>query len=95
MREHDFSQMPVVGHDESVVGAITESQVLGYLLENPMKHSEVPIREIMREPFPELSSDTAIEQLRHYISKENPAVIAKDRSGAKHLIAQYDILQAM
>ncbi|MEM8583059.1 MAG: pyridoxal-phosphate dependent enzyme [Bacteroidota bacterium] len=95
MREHDFSQMPVVGDDEAVVGAITESQVLGYLLENPMKHSEVPIKKIMREPFPELSSDTGIEQLRHYISKENPAVIAKDRSGAKHLIAQYDILQAM
>ncbi|MEM6395298.1 MAG: pyridoxal-phosphate dependent enzyme [Bacteroidota bacterium] len=95
MREHEFSQMPVVTEDEQVVGAITESQVLGYLLENPMKHSEVAIKDIMREPFPELSSDTSVEQLRHYISKENPAVIAKDRSGGKHLIAQYDILQVI
>lgn len=95
MKDHDFSQMPVLNEQEEVVGALTESQVLAYLLDNPIKHSEIAIKEIMREPFPELDAATSISQLRHYISKENPAVIVRDRSGARHLIAQYDILQAM
>lgn len=95
MKEHDFSQMPVLDEEDKVVGAITETAVLSHLLENPMQHSEQPITEIMREPFPEVASDTTITQLRHYISKENPAVIARDRSGGRHLIAQYDILQVL
>ena len=95
MKAHDFSQMPVLNGEDEVVGALTESQVLAYLLDNPIKHSEVAIKEIMREPFPEVDAATSITQLRHYISKENPAVIVRDRSGARHLIAQYDILQAM
>ncbi|PHI19877.1 cystathionine beta-synthase [Lewinellaceae bacterium SD302] len=94
MKEHEFSQMPVLNEDDEIVGAITETAVLSYLLENPMSHSDHPVRNIMREPFPEVKSDTTITQLRHYISKENPAVVAKDRSGGRHLIAQYDILQA-
>ena len=95
MKDHDFSQMPVLDAEDQVIGAITETAVLSYLLENPMLHSEQPISTIMREPFPEVASDTTITQLRHYISKENPAVIARDRSGRRHLIAQYDILQAL
>jgi cystathionine beta-synthase len=94
MKEHDFSQMPVLDAEDKIVGAITETAVLSYLLENPMGHSDHPVKNIMREPFPEVKSETTITQLRHYISKENPAVIAKDRSGGRHLIAQYDILQA-
>lgn len=95
MKENDFSQMPVLNESNEVVGAITETAVLSYLLENPMTHSEQPISSIMREPFPEVAGDTTISQLRHYISKENPAVIVRDRSGSRHLIAQYDILQAL
>lgn len=95
MKEHEFSQMPVVDEDDKIVGAITETAVLSYLLENPMSHSDHPVQKIMREPFPEVKSDTTITQLRHYISKENPAVVAKDRSGGRHLIAQYDILQVI
>ena len=95
MKDHDFSQMPVVNMEDKIVGAITETTVLSYLLENPIAHSDHPVSNIMREPFPEVSSDTTLSQLRHFISKENPAVIAKDRSGGRHLIAQYDILQAI
>lgn len=95
MKDNDFSQMPVVDSDDKIVGAITETTVLSYLLENPMLHSDHKVESIMREPFPEVESNTTITQLRHYISKENPAVIAKDRSGGRHLIAQYDILQAV
>lgn len=95
MKEKDFSQMPVMDAENNVVGALTETTVLSYLLENPMQHSEHTVAKIMREPFPEVKAETTITQLRHYISKENPAVIARDMSGGRHLIAQYDILQAI
>jgi cystathionine beta-synthase len=95
MKQHDFSQMPVINEQDEIVGAITETAVLSYLLENPMPHRDHTVESLMREPFPEVKADTTITQLRHYISKENPAVLTKDRSGGRHLIAQYDILQAI
>jgi cystathionine beta-synthase len=94
MKEHDYSQMPVLNGEE-VVGSVTETDVLNYLLQNPMEHAEHPVREIMRRPFPEVSSDLTLSELGKHITKENPAVVATDRSGRKHLIAQYDILQAI
>lgn len=95
MKAQDFSQMPVLDENDQIVGAITETAVLNYLLENPIKHSEEAVTAVMRAPFPEVAPETTITQLRHYLSKENPAVITRDRSGGRHLIAQYDVLQAL
>jgi len=94
MKEHDFSQMPVV-KDEAVVGSIVETDVLNYLLANPMENAEKRVSEIMRRPFPEVSTDMTLSELGKHISKENPAVITTDRSGRKHLVAQYDVLRAI
>ncbi len=94
MKEHEFSQMPVLNGEE-VVGSISETDVLNFLLRNPLDHAERPLREIMRKPFPEVSTDLTLSELGRHITKENPAVVATDRSGRKHLIAQYDILQAI
>ena len=94
MKEHDFSQLPVVD-GEDVVGSILETDVLNYLLANPMENSEKPVREIMRGAFPEVPTDMALSELSKHINKENPAVLATDRSGRRFLVAQYDILQAL
>ena len=37
----------------------------------------------------------ALSELSKHINKENPAVLATDRSGRRFLVAQYDILQAL
>ncbi len=94
MKEHEFSQMPVVDGEASV-GSITETDVLNYLLANPMDNAEQPVSGIMRKPFPEVSTDMTLSELGKHITKENPAVVTTDRSGKKVLVAQYDILQAM
>ena len=60
-----------------------------------MDHAERPVRDIMKPPFPEVGTDLTLSELGRHITKENPAVVATDRSGRKHLIAQYDILQAI
>ncbi|MFK8164758.1 MAG: pyridoxal-phosphate dependent enzyme, partial [Lewinella sp.] len=94
MKEHEFSQMPVLD-GEAVVGSILETDVLNYLLASPMENSEKTVADIMRAPFPEIDSDLTLSELGKHLNKENPAVMVKDALGQKHLIAQYDILQAI
>jgi cystathionine beta-synthase len=94
MKEHEFSQMPVMD-GEAVVGSILETDVLNYLLANPMENSEKTVADIMRAPFPEINSELTLSELGKHLTKENPAVMVKDALGQKHLIAQYDILQAI
>ena len=94
MKEHDISQLPVLDGEE-LAGSITEKQMLHLLLENPMNNSEKMVGEIMGEPFPIVQDDLPISQLNRYLGKNIPAVIAKDRSGSKHIITRYDLIQAI
>lgn len=94
MKSHDISQLPVLEGDK-IVGSITETQVLHFLLENPLHHSERPLRDVMGEAFPTVKDDLPISQLNRYISKEIPAVVVYDRSGGAHIVTQYDLIQAI
>ena len=98
MKDHEFSQMPVTeGAEEgsAIVGSVQETDVLNFLLANPMENAEKPVRDIMRAPFPEVDTELSLSELGKHISKENPAVVTTDRSGRKHLVAQYDVLRAI
>ena len=94
MKELDISQLPVT-REGKIVGALTESVVLNSLLENPMKHAEIPVGDIMKESFPEVQEDLTCKQLARFITKETPAVVAKDKSGQLYVLTQYDIIQAV
>lgn len=94
MKDNDISQMPVM--DNGVIaGSITESNVLSYLLENPIKHIEKKVETIMGEAFPVVQEDLPLSKLSKYISKKIPAVLAKDKAGTMHIITKYDIIQAV
>ena len=94
MKKLDISQMPVV-LDNNMVGSIVENAVLTYLLENPMRHAEHKIEEIMDAPFPIVNEELPVKQLNRYISKKIPAVMAKDKAGSYHILTKYDIIQAV
>lgn len=94
MKEHDISQMPVMD-GENMVGAISETSVLGFLLENPMNNAEILIEKVMSQPFPIVDEATYVKNISSLISKEVPAVVAKDMAGSMHIITQYDIVKAM
>ena len=94
MKKLDISQMPVM-QDQEVVGSISENAVLTYLLENPMKHTENKVEEIMDAPFPIVQEDLPVKQLNRYISKKIPAVMMKDKAGSMHILTKYDIIQAV
>ncbi|MCC7245417.1 MAG: pyridoxal-phosphate dependent enzyme [Saprospiraceae bacterium] len=94
MKSHDISQMPVTD-GEKIAGSITETQVLHFLLENPLQNAERSLREVMGAPFPIVREDLPISQLNKFISKEIPAVVVSDRSGGQHIVTQYDVIQAI
>ncbi len=94
MKKLDISQMPVMS-DLDMVGSISENSVLTYLLENPMKHAEHHIAEIMDAPFPIVNEELPVKELNRYISKRIPAVIARDKAGSMHVLTKYDIIQAV
>jgi len=94
MKDRDISQMPVIDGSE-VVGSITESKVLNFILENPVVNTEKAISAIMTAPFPVVSEEIPLKDLNKYITKEVPAVISLDKSGQRHVITQYDIIQAV
>lgn len=94
MKLHDLSQLPVMENNE-MVGSITESQVLRFLLENPVENGEKPLKTVMGEVFPSVKDDMPISQLNRYISKNIPAVVVKDRTGVLNIVTQYDLIQAI
>jgi cystathionine beta-synthase len=94
MKNHDISQVPVVDK-EAIVGSLAENVVLNFLLENPMRHAERLVGDIMSEALPVVDESLPFSQLRNYISKQIPAVLAKDRTGSYHIITQYDIIQTV
>jgi cystathionine beta-synthase len=94
MKEKDISQIPVMDNG-SIVGSLTESTVLKHILDNPLDNSEKLVESIMGKPFPLVTEEIGLSQLSKYFSKENPAVIAKDRAGAMHIITKYDIIRAV
>jgi len=94
MKEKDISQLPVVDK-ETIIGSVTESAVLTHLLENPLKNTEDQIKSIMGTPFPLVAEDLPVKNLTRYISKEMPAVVAKDKAGNMHILTQYDIIQTV
>ncbi len=92
MRDKDISQMPVMeGHQ--MIGSITEAQLIKYLLDEKVREVDTEVATIMGEPFPEVDIDTSFSKLSRMISKQNPAVVAKDNTGSYHIITQYDIIQ--
>ena len=94
MKSHDISQLPVVD-GETIVGSLSESAVLNFLLENPLRNGDRPVGDIMAEPLPIVDEYLPFSQLRNYISKQIPAVLARDKAGIYHIITQYDMIQTV
>jgi cystathionine beta-synthase len=94
MKSHDVSQLPVMRGDE-MVGSLTENAVLSFLLANPLEHAECAVESLMGEPFPIVPTELPISKLGHYITRQVPAVVARDKAGVMHIVTDYDIVQSV
>ncbi|MEY3366997.1 MAG: hypothetical protein RI973_152 [Bacteroidota bacterium] len=94
MKSRDLSQLPVMAGQE-MAGSITQTELLEFLLENPLKHAEKTVGSIMGRAFPVVEEDLPFRQLGKYLNKEIPAVVARDKAGNLHVLTQYDVIKAV
>lgn len=93
MKKYDIEHIPVIENEETI-GAISENGLFQKVFDNPDIKSE-KVRNMMERSFPIVAFDTSLEKLRTLINKENGAVLAKDETGAFHIVTKYDIIQAL
>ncbi len=94
MKERELSQLPVFD-GEDMVGSVTESAVLTFILNNPLDNANKQVAEVMGKPFPIVEASDPLSKLSRYISREVPAVIARERSGGLQILTNYDIVRAL
>lgn len=94
MRENDISQLPVMQEDQ-IVGSVTESRVLSFILENPVSHLEKNIISVMDDPLPNVSLEMGVQEVSRYFDRKIPAVMTQDTAGNWHVITQYDIIRSI
>jgi len=94
MKEYDISQLPVID-DNEFIGAVLESTVLNFMLDNPTEHANKSVSDMMDPPFPMVEEDLPVSALNSYFLDKKPAVMAKDRAGNFHILTKYDILQML
>ncbi len=92
MKSKNISQLPVM-EDDQIVGSIYERDVLSYILDNPLQNAEKTVQFILRDPFPEVSTEIPVSELSRYFTKNISAVLTKDLMGQPQVITQYDIIQ--
>ncbi|RVT98019.1 pyridoxal-phosphate dependent enzyme [Mucilaginibacter limnophilus] len=93
IKSMNISQIPVT-QQGSIIGKITESDILDALLENPALKSQ-PVQNITTAPFPYVDLNTSIDKISSMINKENIAVLVTDENGNPEIITQYDIINAI
>ncbi len=94
MKEHDISQVPVM-EGENLIGTVSETMLLSYILENPLQHTENEIKQIMTDPMPLVPLDTPLSMINRYFSEKVPGILTKDQSGNYHVITKYDVIRAL
>jgi cystathionine beta-synthase len=94
MKEYDISQLPVMNAD-GMLGSVTESTILEFILNSPLENSEKPVSAIMAAPFPVVANSLPVKELNKYISRHIPAVVTMDGNQDYVILTQYDIIQAL
>lgn len=92
-KQHKISKIPVI--DASFfIGSIDEVDVFDASLKI-CNIAEMPIKEIMRKPYPIVKPETSIEEVLKLIDKENQAVLVDLGENKFHIITKHDIINSI
>ncbi len=94
MKSHDISQVPVEDNNQ-MVGSVTESHLLNFLLADPFANGDKMIKEIMQPPLPEVDDSIKLKDLHRYITRHSQAVLVKSGLNEWSIVTQYDIIRAV
>ncbi len=93
MKKYEIENIPVI--DDGInTGAISESGLFDRILGDTNVLAQ-PVSAVLEKAYPEVSFDTTVERLSHFITKENGAVLSKDELGNFHIVTKYDIIQSL
>ena len=93
MNKYGISQIPVKKGNE-FVGSLNDSYLFSKLFENNALKNK-PVSELMQAPFPNVSSETFMEDISKLITRENNAVLMTDLAGDVHIITKHDLIQGI
>ncbi|HKC66920.1 MAG TPA: pyridoxal-phosphate dependent enzyme [Bacteroidia bacterium] len=93
MTKYNISQIPVKKGNE-FVGALNDSHVFAQLISNDTLKQET-VDKVMQKAFPFVNMNASIEDVSKMITKENNAVLMKDRLGEVHIITKHDIIESI
>ncbi|HXB42126.1 MAG TPA: pyridoxal-phosphate dependent enzyme [Bacteroidia bacterium] len=93
LSKYNISQLPVKKGNE-FVGALNDSHVFTKLIADDKLKQET-VDKVMQKPFPFVNMNTSIEEVSKLITKENNAVLMKDRLGEVHIITKHDIIESI
>ncbi len=94
MNKMGISQIPVQDEKGEIVGSLTDTKILGELIENPELKNE-KVTSLMDKPFTFVALDNTVDSLSSLINKENPALLVRDYDNQVHIITQHDLLLAL
>ena len=93
MTSNSISQLPVTDGND-FVGSLIDSKLLAQMIEDADLKSK-PVSEIMDPSFQFVSPDNTLDVLSSVITKDNPAVLIRDKQNEVHIITRHDLLNAM
>ena len=89
MKKYEISQLPVM-KDQNIIGAISESQIIEHLINNPNKNLKA--KDVMGDVPPIVSMNTE-EAVISNLLKFFSLVLVQDKGKLKGLITRSDILR--
>ncbi len=90
MRKFKISQIPVVDSD-GFIGSVDESALFTAFLDDK-NMDNTPIKDVMKDPYPIVSSKTSLDEISKLIKNGNPAVLVALDNGKHHIITKYDVI---
>lgn len=88
------SQLPVVDDEDEFVGSLSDTKLLSQLIEDPGIKEKL-VKEVMQKPFQFVPANTTLDVLSSMITRENPAVMVRDKKGLPRIITQHDLLESI
>ncbi len=93
MKQYDISQIPVKENGQ-FVGSLSDHQMYDRILEDPLL-KELPVKNIMEDPFPEVNGDMSINKVSQLFSNNTRAVIVNYDNDSTHIITLQDIIDTI
>ncbi|MCS7055228.1 MAG: cystathionine beta-synthase [Thermoflexales bacterium] len=92
MKQHDFSQLPVVNGDGKLQGIVSESDILSYMLDHShVSFNEVTIAPLIREAAT-VDESTPLNTLSDVLQKAKAAVLVDDQHHVNGVITMMDVI---